>query len=527
MATNQKRAKAPLWLFILGGFLSILVGIIAIFSDISNIEPPTSTPTATWTTTPTHTATLKPNTPIPTPSITPSSTSTSTPTSTMESTPTVTPSPTPDFSGILVDLANPQDGTEIDPIVLLAGSYRNLRPGWSIHSLIQPISTGGTWFPTEKYFLVPEGQSSGNWAFEAQFGEGTELLSPEQYNIRMVVATSDLARESLTNNDGTGFERIPDELITFNQITTVFREAYEAISEDRIVYSIAIGTLGDYEIGTINLDGSDFHRLTFTPGINELDPALSPDGKHIIYIRLAPIEQNTNSFESSIWLMDSNGQNQTMVIGKPNTTYEHPEWSPDGRYIAFSASEGNKFRQIYLYEFETGDTIQLTNDPFNSRFPSWASTGNSLYYSSFSPIPDEEDVYSEGIFQLDISDLSDPAKMLLIDNTDSADTHPSISPDGSMIAYTAAFNQDNREIHVFDLNSQEDVVVTTGANDQFPTWHPNGTTIYFESFRDNFISGIWVVNLDGTNITRTTPEDDPRSIRPNTGFYQGFIPIKR
>ena len=69
----------------------------------------------------------------------------------------------------------------------------------------------------------------------------------------------------------------------------------------------------------MNADGTDVRRLTSTPGVDELDPSYSPDGRMIAYYRRP--EQGDDSV-GEIWVMNADGSGQHLVALGAN-----PEWS--------------------------------------------------------------------------------------------------------------------------------------------------------------------------------------------------------
>lgn len=458
----------------------------------------------------------------PSPTRTPSPTPTTTPSLTPAPSETPTPglTPTPDFSSISVRLLDPQNGAQVEPSIAVSGDYANLRPGWSIHILMQPVSQGGKLFPAESYYLVPNGQPSGTWEIEVQLGSGPNLQTPERYILETIVSTSDAGRTYLESVTETGIDELPTEFITFPQLTTVSRSAYDEINEVRIVYYAPDQATDSYEIYSMRTDGTDIRQITYTSDVGEIAPSLSPSGDKIAFIQLVPGETWEENVYS-LWVMDSSGQNRALLVDDIKTEIYPapvPVWSPDGKYIAFNRQVQNQSGtwayHIMLYDTNSGEVRELTENSLSYTYPSWMPDSQTLVYRE-----------RFGIFSIDIITGETNA---IFNDLVAVETQLSVSPDGTKIAMTyfvdTATTIGNRDIYVLEtITGNLQRMTTHEGLDWMPTWHPDGTTIYFESHRETGHAGIWAIDADSTNERRISlPENIDSS--PFVGLMRAYLP---
>lgn len=109
-------------------------------------------------------------------------------------------------------------------------------------------------------------------------------------------------------------------------------------------------------------------------------PTFSPDGKLIAFV--------TNKDGSpKIYVMDVPLQGTALKDIHPRLITRHcsessaPCWSPDGTKIAYCAKTGGH-RQIWIYDFSTGEERQLTDGSGNKENPSWSANSLCLVYNS-------------------------------------------------------------------------------------------------------------------------------------------------
>ena len=70
------------------------------------------------------------------------------------------------------------------------------------------------------------------------------------------------------------------------------------------------------------------------------DPQIRPDGRVIAYVRVS-YDIMADKPRRSIWLVDVDTGTQTPLATGPGSSYS-PRWSPEGKRLAYVASEGGR-----------------------------------------------------------------------------------------------------------------------------------------------------------------------------------------
>jgi Tol biopolymer transport system component len=78
------------------------------------------------------------------------------------------------------------------------------------------------------------------------------------------------------------------------------------------------------------------------------EPALSPDGSRIVYVKSRPSKQVSATHQ--VWVRPIEGGEPVLICEVPDPKWARsPVWSPDGRMVAFLASEkGNNHKQVWI-----------------------------------------------------------------------------------------------------------------------------------------------------------------------------------
>ena len=105
---------------------------------------------------------------------------------------------------------------------------------------------------------------------------------------------------------------------------------------------------GDWDLYLMRPDGSERRALTDTREFNEAGARFSPDGKRLLYYRMASsdaVDNNTyGTFD--LVLADSNGGN-AVVYGRD---FPWASWSPDGRQLACLTPKGIQIIDVVSHQ---------------------------------------------------------------------------------------------------------------------------------------------------------------------------------
>jgi TolB protein len=136
-----------------------------------------------------------------------------------------------------------------------------------------------------------------------------------------------------------------------------------------------------FHVIVMNADGSNVRDLTphlrGGPGLGAADPAWSPDGRTIAYVRRA---SPAWSRPGTMLVVKPDGSGQRRLTWVP-ADYSAAAWSPDGRKLAF-VSDRDDNSEVYVMHANASGQRNLTRNPAFDADPAWSPDGRSIAFRS-------------------------------------------------------------------------------------------------------------------------------------------------
>ena len=135
------------------------------------------------------------------------------------------------------------------------------------------------------------------------------------------------------------------------------------------------------DIWIMRADGSDARQLT--RGGFDVEPVFSPDGRRIAFGRITGIDAQGAQLEA-IYVVNRDGTHLRQVV-PPLPGLEHPDWSPDGRWITFNI-EPLAPNPAVMAVHPNGEglrAIKRSNDRFELFKAVWSPDGRKFLVGCF------------------------------------------------------------------------------------------------------------------------------------------------
>ncbi|NDD28922.1 MAG: hypothetical protein EB084_11720 [Proteobacteria bacterium] len=226
-------------------------------------------------------------------------------------------------------------------------------------------------------FAVPPGQSSPEWALYVSDNRGmnprlvshddgwNSTWSPDGKKVAFLNGRGEKYLLSVVNADGTGQRQLSDDWFTNRPSWTP--------DSTSVVYDC--GLLGRRKLYVTNAEDATTHRLRSFRGGFETNPAVSPDGRSVVFEH--HYRQNG---QADLAVMSLDGTQRPVLLTHADGREMDPMWSPDGSRIAFEGEvEGET--ELFVMNADGTDMSQVTQfDGLDKHAPSWSPDGRALAY---------------------------------------------------------------------------------------------------------------------------------------------------
>lgn len=208
------------------------------------------------------------------------------------------------------------------------------------------------------------------------------------------------------------------------------------------------------------LDDSNFH----------LDLAISPDGSAVAATRIDP-----KSLVTSAWITDLK-RSITSRLTTEADDVENPAWSPDGRHIAYSDTDG----KVYIRDTVGSGDRELVGE--GMKRPSWSPDGATLagtdVASSINP------QLRRSLLLVAAGGKQKPVPYLTENHSL---RQPVFSPDGHWMAYVSDESGDN-EVFVQSIPAGHGKWQISKRGGTQPIWRRDGKELFYKSKDDHILA---------------------------------------
>jgi TolB protein len=190
-----------------------------------------------------------------------------------------------------------------------------------------------------------------------------------------------------------------------------------------------------------------------------MSPAWSPDSRQLAYV----------SFEgskASIFVQTLRTGNRFNVSSKPGINGA-PSFSPDGRKLVVTLGGVDGNLDIYVLDINTRRSTRLTTHRAIDTEGTWSPDGQYIYFTS-------DRSGGPQVYRISASGGS-PERVTF---EGSYNARPRLSPDGNKLAMVHN-DRGNYRIAVMDLERKDVLVLSTGRQDESPSFAPNSDSLIY------------------------------------------------
>lgn len=174
--------------------------------------------------------------------------------------------------------------------------------------------------------------------------------------------------------------------------TPGIREKYPVLSNDGEKIAFFSDKTGEYQLYTLNIDGTGLKQLTTSLKMENYHIKWSPDGKKLLFGNREFSIFYYDLILNKLIKVDSYNQLKNDEFFWEISDYD---WSPNSKWIAYSTVAINKNSIVKLFNIETKKITAITDDFYDNLNPSFDKNGEYLYYMSSRNFDIQMDFYED------------------------------------------------------------------------------------------------------------------------------------
>jgi len=289
------------------------------------------------------------------------------------------------------------------------------------------------WHGSKIYFLSDRDRTMNLFVYDLDSKQTTKITNYTEYDIKF----PSLGNESIIFENGgflfnynlsTGIiskvvVNIDNDLLSGRSIMKDASKNINTLSVSPDGKRVVFGARGD--VFTLPAESGITRNLTQSSGVHDRNVEWSPNGKYISYI-------SDRTGEDEIYIQNQNGSEEAIQITENSDTYKYnpiwsPDskklmwsdkmgrlnivdiaskaqktiaeadaweirsynWSPDNRWITFTLPLEGTVSKVMIYDTQSGETHQVTDDWYEASNPVFGTEGKYLFFTSsrdFNPI---------------------------------------------------------------------------------------------------------------------------------------------